>query len=119
MLVVGFSGLADRRPPLFGADWGRVRGAHSVANVVVIADGVERLALGIVDAALQQLRIEDLLFDVGVQVELLAERTPYSLECGMVDRRLRLQIVQLGEPFAEPVMVSQDQLGDVSHCPRA
>jgi hypothetical protein len=33
----------------------------------------------------------------------------------MVDRRLRLQIVQLGEPLAEPVMVSADQLGDVSH----
>ena len=49
------------------------------------------------------------------QVKLLAKGTPYALECGMVDRRLRSQIVQLGEPFAEPVMVSADHLGDVSH----
>jgi hypothetical protein len=89
--------------------------AHSVANVVVITDGIERLALGIVGAALQQLRVENLLFDVGVYVELVAERTPYPLERGTIDGCLRPQIVELGELFAEPVMVSTDQDGDVSH----
>src|SRR5262249_21230030 len=57
----------------------------------------------------------DLLFDEGVYIELVSERTPYPLECGVVDRCLLLQIVELGESFTEPVMVSEDQLGDVSH----
>jgi hypothetical protein len=68
VVVVGQPGAADRRPPLFGADAGGVGVAHTVANVVVIADGIERLAFGIVGAALQQLRVENFLFDVGVYV---------------------------------------------------
>ena len=79
VFVVRHPGSADRRPPLVGADTGRVGVAHAVANVVVIADRVQRLALGIVGAALEQLRVEDLLFDVGVHVELVGERTPNPL----------------------------------------
>src|SRR6202012_2740493 len=55
VVVVGYSGAADRRPPFFGTYPGRVGIAHSVANVVVIADRIERLAFGIVGTALQQL----------------------------------------------------------------
>jgi hypothetical protein len=109
VVVVGRPGAADGRPPLFGAGSGRVGVAHPVANVVVVTDGIERLAFGIVGASLQQLWVENLFFDVGVHVELVAERTPYPLERGAVDRCLRLQIVQLGELFAEPVTVSTDQ----------
>ena len=115
MVVVGYPGAADRRPPLFSADPGCVGIAHSVANVVVVADGIERLAFRIVGAPLQQLGVENLLFDVGMYVELVAEGTPYAFDCAVVFRRLRLQIVQLGELFAEPVVVGEDQGGDVSH----
>ena len=81
----------------------------------MVADGIEGLALGIVGAALQQLRVKNLLFYVGVHVELVGERAPHPLERGGVDRGLRLQVIQLGELFAEPVVVSDDQHGDVSH----
>ena len=115
VVVVGQPGSTDRRPPLVAGYPGGVRVAHAVANVVVVADGIERFAFGVVGSSLQQLRVEDLLFDVGVYIELVGERTPYPFECALVDRRLRLQIVELGELFAKPVMVGEDQHGDVSH----
>jgi len=44
----------DRLPPTrVGADPGGVGVAHAVADLVVIADGIERLAFGIFGAALQ------------------------------------------------------------------
>jgi len=117
VIVVGQPGAAHRRPPLFGTDSGRVGVADSVANVVVITDRIEGLAFGIVGAALEQLRVEDLLLDVGVHVELVGERAPHAFEGALVDRSLRLQIVQLRELVTEPVMVGEDQHGDVSsHC---
>ena len=115
VIIVGQSGATDGRRPLLSADVGRVGGAHSVPNVVVITDGIERLAFGIVCATPKQLGVEDFLLDVGMYIELVGERVPYPLECGAVDRCLRLQIVQLGELCAEPVMVGEDQLGAVSH----
>jgi hypothetical protein len=81
VVVVGQSGAADRCPPLISADPSRIGVADPVANVVVITDGIECLAFGIVGAPLQQLRVEDLLFDVGVEVELVAERTPCPVKC--------------------------------------
>jgi hypothetical protein len=64
VVVVGQSGTTDCCPPRFSAGPGRVGVAHSVADVVVIADGVERLAFRVVGAPLQQLWVENLLFDV-------------------------------------------------------
>ena len=115
MVVVGQSGAADCRPPIWRADGGRVGLAHAVANVVVITDGIEGLPFGVLGATLQQLRVEDHFFDVGVHIELIGQRAPHALDSAPVDRSLCLQVVQPGELLAEPVMIGEDQHGDVSH----
>ena len=82
-----------------------------VADLVVVADRVVGLLLGVVAArVLQQVRVEDLLLRVGVDVEVQRERRP--------DRRQllrRRRVVQPGEPDPEPVVVFKDQRGDVIH----
>lgn len=81
----------------------------------MIADRVEGLALGVRTAALEQLGIEDLLLDVGVHVELVGERPPHPLQRVPVVGGLGLQVVEPGELLAEPVVVGEDQHGDVGH----
>jgi len=80
VVVIGISGPIDGRPPFIGTDHGGVGVSHSVANVVVVTDRIQCFTLGIVDPPLQQLRVEDLLLDVGVDVQPLAEWTPNPLQ---------------------------------------
>src|SRR5271155_1448895 len=53
VVVVGQAGSADRRPPLVGGYRCGVGVAHAVANVIVVTDRIERLAFGVVGAALE------------------------------------------------------------------
>ena len=115
VVVVGQPGSTYRRPPLVGGYRRGVRVTHAITNVVVVTDRIERFALGVIGATLEKLWVEDLLFDVGVHVQFVGQWTPHPFQRAPVDRRLRLQLVQLGELFTEPVMVGEDQRGDVSH----
>jgi hypothetical protein len=115
MIVVRYPGLTDRRPPFVGRDRRGVHVPHPIADVIVIADRVEGLPFGVVTPAFEQLRVEDLFFDVGVHVQLVGERAPHSFEGGLVVRAVGLQIVQSRELFPKPLMVGKDQHGDVCH----
>src|ERR1700721_4322749 len=53
VVVVGQAGSPDRRPPLVGGYRCGVGVAHAVANVVVVTYRIERLAFGVVGAALE------------------------------------------------------------------
>ena len=75
--------------------------ADTVANVVVIAYRIEGLALRIVFAAHQELRIEELLLGIGVDVQLVGERPPYRVERLGGHGPSGLQVVQAGELLAE------------------
>src|ERR671917_2392271 len=58
VIAVGHPGLSNAVPPLRTTD--RVSGGlmHAIADVIVVADRIEGLVLGLVTAA-QQLRVED------------------------------------------------------------
>ena len=87
---------------------------HGVADVVVIADGVQGLFLGVL-AEPQQLRVEDPLLGDRVHVQSGGERLPHPLHRGHVQWIPRLQIVQVGELLTEPGVIIEDELGDVRH----
>lgn len=55
VIVVGLAGASDRRPPLLAAEFGRVGVADPVADVVVVTDGVEGFALGVLATPFEQL----------------------------------------------------------------
>jgi hypothetical protein len=88
---------------------------NRVPDVVVITDRVECLPFGIVGASLEQLGIEDLFLDVGVHVQFVGQRAPHPTKGSAIGRRLRLQVIQLRELFAKPIVVGQYQHGDVCH----
>jgi hypothetical protein len=76
VLVIRLTRSTDCRPPLVSANRRRIGVPNTVTDVVVIADRIERFALGVVDTPRQQLWIEDLLLDVSVHIQLVGKRTP-------------------------------------------
>jgi hypothetical protein len=82
----------------------------------VVTDRVERLVLGVV-AVLEQLRVEDLLFGEGVDVEPGRQRRPDRRQLEGIRRGPALQLVEGRELPPEPRVVIQDQRRDVGHGP--
>ena len=80
MIVIGLPDPTDGSAPSVGANRSSIGVSHTIADVIVITDGIEGFPLGVVDAPLQQLRIEDLLLDGRVDIELVGKRTPNPLE---------------------------------------
>ncbi len=74
-MAVGQPGLVDGVPPLRAAD--RVPGClvYPVADVVVVADRIDGLVLGVVTTT-QQLRVEDGLLSDCVHVQQCGEGLP-------------------------------------------
>ena len=62
----------DGRPPLLACRPAGGRRVHAVADVVVVADRVEGLLLGVLGAAREQLRVEDLLLGAACTSSLAA-----------------------------------------------
>jgi len=87
VLVVGVAGVLDARPPLVASHLGRLGPADAVADLVVVADGVLRLVL----------RVVDVLQEGGVGLEQGGERDP-DLARGL---RIPAQVSQPGELGAE------------------
>jgi len=85
--------------------------SDGIADVVVVADRVERL-LPRVRALAQQLGVEDLLLGDGVRVQPAGERRPHPQQIRRGHLR-RLQLVEPREGPPEPFVVIEDELGDV------
>src|SRR3569833_2151008 len=109
VLAVGEPGLVHRRVPGGAADGVQGGFVDAVADVDVVADGVERLLLGVV-AATQQLGVENFLLGAGVHVEQVGQGLPDLRQVGGGG-----EVVEPGELAPEPVVVVEDEAGDVGH----
>ena len=109
MIAVLGAGAPDRLEPGGTAD--RLGGGigDRPADLVVIPDRVARLLAARVGAP-TQVRIEHLLLGIGVGLEPRRERLPYSLEVGRL-----AHVVERGEAAPEPLVVVEDEGGDVGH----